>query len=81
MPLKKAHEIYESFEDWVTAHQKHSSLSVQYALRDSLEIDPEKAPTESLKSYIKRLQDMRLEISSEIREAKDWIEYLGRHGR
>ena len=80
MPRKKAHEIYGSFEDWIIAHEKYSSLSVECALEDSM-ADPENGRMENLKSYISRLEDMRSEINSEIREARDWIEYLGRQGR
>jgi hypothetical protein len=80
MARKKAHEIYGSFEDWIAAHEKYSSLSLQYALEDSM-ADPENRPIESLKSYISCLEDMRSEINSEIREARDWIKNLSRQGR
>lgn len=80
MGKKKTIEIYGSFEDWIIAHEKYSSLSVECALEDSME-DPENGPMENLKSYISRLEDMRSEINSEIQEARDWLEYLGKQGR
>jgi hypothetical protein len=76
MPMK-AYKLYSSFEGWIKAHEKYSSLSVQYALEDTM-ADPENAPIKSLKSYISRLRDMRTEINSEIRNSEDWIEYFRR---
>ena len=78
MPAKKAHELYASFEDWVSSH-RHSSVSVVCALDESMR--PDGRPSGNLRAYVSRLLDIRSEIDSEIREARDWIQYLRRQER
>jgi len=79
MPLKP-YKLYSSFEGWIKAHEKYSSLSVQYALTDSLNAEPDD-PVKAVKSYISRLNGVRTEINSEISEAEDWVEYFRRKKR
>jgi hypothetical protein len=79
MARKKAHEIYGSFEDWVTAH-KHSSASVECALHDALEGEPD-SPIEAMRIYMAGLGDLGSEIRGEISEARYWIRYFRKERR
>ncbi len=75
MPMRKAYEVYGSFEDWVVAH-KHSRPSISSELEYCIET--ELNPAKALQSYIEILKDVRADIASEISEAKDWIMYFRR---
>lgn len=74
---KKAFELYQGFDDWVSAH-KHSTPAIYSELQVSLEAGNDDVP-DSLKGYISALEVLRSEIDSEISEARDWIEYFERH--
>jgi hypothetical protein len=75
----KAYELYNSFEEWVSAH-RHSAPAIKGELDISLEAEGY-GPVDSLRSYIMSLETLGSEIAAEISEARDWIEYFGKKGR
>jgi hypothetical protein len=77
MPPDKILQIYPTFEDWVHAH-KHSSSSVQWALRDAFEAEPNN-PANALKLYISSLGELHSEIKTEIAQARYWISRFRKH--
>jgi hypothetical protein len=79
MALNEIRKMYPTFEAWIQSH-KHSSVSVEYALRDALDGGTD-SPIEAMKSYISSLRELRSEIKGEISEAKYWIEYFRKEKR
>jgi hypothetical protein len=75
--MKKAYEIYKSFEDWIIAH-KHSRDSISTELEHCLQTYDNRI--DALQSYIKGLKAVRAEIVSEITEAEEWVKYFKRKG-
>ena len=78
MALDKIYRMYPTFEAWVRSH-KHSSVSVECALRDALNGSgqPHRVPE------VIHLQpdELRSEIKGEISEARYWIRYFRKQKR
>jgi hypothetical protein len=79
MPLDEIRRMYPTFEVWIQSH-KHSSTSVEQALRDALDGGTD-SPIEAMKSYISSLRELRSEIKGEISEARYWIGYFRKEKR
>jgi hypothetical protein len=79
MALKDIRRMYPTFEAWVQSH-KHSSASVECALHDALDGEPD-SPIEAMRSYMASLGDLGSEIRGEISEARYWIRYFRKEKR
>ena len=79
MSLKDIRQMYPTFEAWIQSH-KHSSGSVECALSDALEGEPD-SPINAMKSYISNLNELGSEIKGEISEARYWIGYFRKERR
>jgi len=71
--------MYPTFEAWIQSH-KHSSASVECALHDALDGEPD-SPIEAMRTYIDSLDELRSEIKGEISEARYWIGYFRKERR
>ena len=79
MSLKDIRRMYPTFEAWIQSH-KHSSASVECALHDALDGEPD-SPIEAMRTYIDSLDELRSEIKGEISEARYWIGYFRKERR